>query len=116
VISTIKYNEGVIDYDFKPFNNNDIEEIFGCTIDRVKEHIESQFKPGMSWENHGEWHIDHIIPVKWFVSEFGDDAFYMVNHYTNLQPLWAKDNLSKKDSVNKDEVWDIAEKILDKVA
>lgn len=60
----------------------------------LKEHIESQFEPGMSWENHGEWHIDHIIPlsvlVKWGVTDPS-----VVNALHNLRPLWAEDNMSK---------------------
>ena len=62
-------------------------EVTGLTIDEFKSHIESQFVEGMSWDNwsYYGWHIDHIIPVV----EGGN------NHYTNLQPLWAKDNLAK---------------------
>ncbi len=48
----------------------------------------------MSWENYGEWHIDHKKPVSWANSE---EELYELNHYTNLQPLWATENLSKKD-------------------
>ncbi len=46
----------------------------------------------MTWENHGEWHIDHIIPISWGKTE---SEVIELNHYTNFQPLWAKDNLSK---------------------
>jgi len=60
-------------------------------------HIEQQFKDGMSWENHGEWHIDHIFPVGLASDE---EMVYKLNHYTNLQPLWAKENLQKGAKIN----------------
>lgn len=46
----------------------------------------------MSWENHGDWHLDHKTPVSWGKSE---NEIYELNQYTNFQPLWEKDNLSK---------------------
>lgn len=66
----------------------------GCTIQQLKEHLELQFKPGMTWDNHGQWHIDHIKPLSLF--DLSDpEQFMEACHYSNLQPLWAKDNLSK---------------------
>ena len=68
-------------------------EYIGCSIGELKEHIEKQFKEGMTWENKGEWHIDHIIPIK-----YGNPSLEEVIerlHYTNLQPLWAGENISK---------------------
>lgn len=56
--------------------------------------IESMFSNGMSWDNRGSWHIDHIKPVKAFIDEGITDP-YIVNHPSNLQPLWAADNLKK---------------------
>lgn len=70
-------------------------ELLGCTPDEAKRHIESQFRKGMTWDNYGEWHIDHIVPVKHFditKEEEQRKAF----HYTNLQPLWAHENLHKQ--------------------
>jgi len=67
-------------------------EIIGCEYEQLIEHMESQFTDGMSWDNKGEWHIDHIIPISSAVTE---EDVIRLNHYTNLQPLWAKDNLSK---------------------
>ena len=70
------------------------DEILGCTIREAREHFEQKFEPGMSWQNHGEWHIDHIRPLASF--DLTDPEERMkAGHYTNLQPLWAKDNLSK---------------------
>ena len=67
-------------------------EIIGCEYEQLIEHMESQFTDGMSWDNKGEWHIDHIIPISSAVTE---EDVIRLNHYTNLQPLWAKDNLFK---------------------
>lgn len=66
--------------------------ILGAEYEIVKNHLEQQFKEGMTWENHGEWHIDHIIPMS---SANDEDSIVKLNHYTNLQPLWAKENLQK---------------------
>jgi hypothetical protein len=74
--------------------NKDITEMVGCNPTKLKEHIEKQFVDGMSWKNHGQkgWHLDHIIPL---VSAKTEEELYKLNHYTNLQPLWAIDNLKK---------------------
>lgn len=61
-----------------------------------KEHIENQFTEDMSWDNQGEWHYDHYYPKS--LAQTHDDMF-IFNHYTNFQPLWAKDNLSKSNQV-----------------
>ena len=73
----------------------------GCTIDTLKLYIESKFQKGMSWDNynHGGWHIDHIKPISSFDLTDRKQLLEACN-YTNLQPLWAKDNLSKKDKLN----------------
>lgn len=67
-----------------------------CTIKYLKTYLENKFLPGMTWENYGYcgWHIDHIIPLVGF--DLTDRSkVLMACHYTNLQPLWAKDNLIK---------------------
>ncbi len=74
--------------------NTNFIKIIDCSLQELKEYIEKQFKPGMSWENHGlnGWHIDHIIPLN---SAQNLDNLYKLNHYTNLQPLWASENYKK---------------------
>jgi predicted transcriptional regulator len=73
-------------------------EYIGCSISELKKHIENQFQPGMNWNNHSRygWHIDHKIPLS---SAKTEEEIYKLCHYTNLQPLWAFDNLSKGDKV-----------------
>jgi len=74
------------------------EDIVGYTLDDLKERLESQFKQGMSWDNYGKWHIDHIRPVASFKFEsFEDEDFKLCWSLNNLQPLWAKDNVRKAD-------------------
>lgn len=68
------------------------ENLLGTTIAEAKRHIETQFKTGMSWNNYGEWHIDHVIPL---ASAKTPEEMANLCRYTNLQPLWGKDNLSK---------------------
>lgn len=76
--------------------NNKTFDIVGCSPEFLKEHLETQFTDGMSWENRNEWHIDHIIPLS---SAKTEDELYKLCHYTNLQPLWAEDNLKKSDKI-----------------
>jgi len=73
------------------------EKILGCTVLQLMDHLESKFTEGMTFENHGEWHIDHIIPLS--TAETEEDIIKL-NHYTNLQPLWGIDNLKKSDKIN----------------
>ena len=70
------------------------QEIVGCTFEELKTYIESQFTEGMSWDNYGidGWHVDHIKPLAVANSQ---EEIISLNHYTNLQPLWALDNLKK---------------------
>ena len=73
-------------------------KLLGCTGEYAKKHIESQFKEGMSWANHGngpgKWNIDHIRPMCSFDLSKPEDQ-KICCHYTNLQPLWWEDNLAK---------------------
>jgi len=67
----------------------------GCSIEFLREYLEKQFKEDMSWDNYGEWHIDHIEPLCSF--DLTDRVQLLkACHYTNLQPLWKKDNLEKR--------------------
>jgi len=72
-------------------------ELLGCTIKYLTAHLESQFKDGMSWDNYGKWHVDHIRPCASFdlTTEEGQKKCF---HFTNLQPLWAIDNFRKSYS------------------
>jgi len=71
----------------------------GCSIPELKTHLENQFSSGMSWENYGQWHIDHVKPLSSFDLAIRED-FLKACHFTNLQPLWAHDNLSKNNKLN----------------
>jgi len=64
------------------------------SVEELKSHLESQFTEGMTWDNHGKWHIDHIKPLASFnlTNEKDRSVAYGID---NLQPLWAKENLSK---------------------
>lgn len=72
------------------------QSLVGYTLADLLDHLESQFQAGMTWENMGEWHIDHIIPRKCFsFSAISDAGFRECWSLSNLQPLWAIDNLRK---------------------
>jgi hypothetical protein len=71
----------------------------GCSVDELIIYLESKFQEGMSWNNwkHDGWHIDHIKPLSRF--DLNDrEQFLEACHYSNLQPLWAEDNLSKSNN------------------
>ena len=80
---------------------NHTHALVGCTIPQLKIHLERYFVDGMNWDNYGEWHIDHIIPCNSFDLTIIEEQ-YKCFHYTNLQPLWAIDNIKKKDKVQID--------------
>lgn len=75
-------------------------DLLGCTIQEFKDHLASKFQKGMDWDNYGlyGWHIDHIMPCASFDlsdPEQQKECF----HFTNLQPLWAEDNLKKGSKI-----------------
>lgn len=76
------------------YKHSSVVELLGCSINFLKQHLENKFKPGMSWSNYGQWHIDHIKPCALFDLSIPEQQKICFN-YRNLQPLWAKDNLSK---------------------
>lgn len=72
--------------------------LVGCSWEQLKQHIQSQFLPGMNWANYGnkldQWSIDHIIPISRF-NLFDNEQLHKASHYTNLRPLWHIDNMKK---------------------
>jgi len=76
--------------------NSKIFDIIGCSPNELRSYIEIKFVDGMCWENHGEWHIDHIVPLSTAKTL---DEIYKLNHYSNLQPLWKIDNLKKSNKL-----------------
>ena len=73
-------------------------EYIGCDLDFLKKHLESQFTKGMCWNNYGKfgWHVDHIIPLS--SAKTKEDLLPLL-HYTNLRPLWWRDNIQKRDKI-----------------
>lgn len=73
----------------------------GCTIEEFRNYIASKFLPGMTWDNHGrgsdKWHLDHIIPLDLLNEKSDVEMVKRLCHYTNYQPLWEIDNLSKNN-------------------
>ena len=98
--SDIKFNLGysLRKRIWKTLKNNSKSEhtlvLVGCSLESLKKHLESQFQPGMSWNNYGKWHVDHIKPCALFDLSKPEEQRKCFN-YTNLQPLWALDNLRK---------------------
>ena len=76
--------------------NNTTFELVGCSPQELKIHLEQKFIDGMSWNNQGEWHIDHIIPLS---SAQTEEELYKLCHFTNLQPMWALDNIKKGSKI-----------------
>lgn len=81
----------------KIIKNSKTFEIVGCSPLFLKEYLENQFTEGMSWDKMGKYiHIDHIIPLS---SVNSKEEIYKLCHYTNLQPLWAEDNVRKSNKI-----------------
>ena len=76
------------------------EKMLGINFNSLKKYIENQFTEGMSWNNYGKWHIDHIVPVS---SANTEEELKLLCHHKNLQPLWAFDNISKNGKYNEKE-------------
>lgn len=84
------------------------EELLGCTYDELELHLRAQFKEDMSWNNWNisGWHIDHIKPLASF-DLTNEEELKKAFHYTNLQPLWAIDNLKKGDKYNEQNIQEL---------
>ena len=76
-------------------------ELTDCSIPELMKHLEKQFKEGMTWDNYGfrGWHIDHIRPCASFDLTLEEEQKACF-HYSNLQPLWAEENLHKSNKWN----------------
>lgn len=83
-------------------NRKHVFDILGYSLTDLQKHIEKQFTTGMTWENYGKWHVDHIIPKSAFNFISPDDIdFKKCWALNNLQPMWALDNIKKKDKIVK---------------
>jgi hypothetical protein len=75
-------------------------EILKYTPEDLISHLETKFTNGMTWDNYGEWHVDHIKPISsYIILEIGDDEFMNCWSLSNLQPLWGKENISKSNKL-----------------
>ena len=72
--------------------------LVGCSVSELRNYLEKQFTQGMTWENYGDWHIDHIKPCASFNLEKEQDQLKCFN-FKNLQPLWSEDNLRKGSKI-----------------
>lgn len=74
------------------------KKLLGCSLEEFWKHLESQFQPGMTRENYGKWHVDHIKPcISFDLTKISQQKKCF--HYTNLQPLWAEENLKKGSKI-----------------
>jgi len=79
-------------------------ELVGCNSEQLKSHLEYQFLINMSWDNYGKWHVDHIVPVAYFIKNFDfskAETQQIAYNYSNLQPIWANENTSKGAKISK---------------
>jgi len=77
--------------------NNKTFNYVGCTPSELRTYLENKFKPGMTWANNSPkgWHVDHIIPLSRLNKNSSEEDIKKITHYTNLQPLWAEENMRK---------------------
>ena len=76
--------------------NSSWQEVLGFSLNKLKAHLEIQFSEGMSWDNYGEWHIDHIKPIAFFCfNNITDQDFKDCWALQNLRPLWASENVRR---------------------
>lgn len=91
----INMRRSILSY-IKRKNRKSWIKLLGYTVEDLMNHLEKQFSVDMNWANYGKWHIDHIKPVSAFdFNNYSDVDFHRCWALSNLQPLWAKDNISK---------------------
>ena len=75
-------------------------DVLPYSQEELIQHLENQFTDDLTWDNYGEWHVDHIIPISSFnIQEMGDEEFIKCWSLENLQPLWGEENIRKSNSV-----------------
>ena len=75
-------------------------DILKYTPEELISHLEKQFTDSMTWENYGEWHVDHRMPISsFFFESVDDDSFMKCWSLDNLQPMWGKENITKGDKI-----------------
>jgi hypothetical protein len=84
----------------KKGGSHNVSALIGCSTKQLAKHLESQFARGMSWDNYGidGWHVDHILPCASF-NHNDPRQVAQCWHWTNLRPLWAKENMNKSDEI-----------------
>jgi len=76
--------------------NSKTHKILNCSFEEFMSHLEKQFNSGITWENYGKWHLDHIVPVSLASTE---EEIIKLNHYKNFQPMWGPENNSKSNKI-----------------
>ena len=76
--------------------NSKTHKILNCSFEEFMSHLEKQFNSGITWENYGKWHLDHIVPVSLASTE---EEIIKLNHYKNFQPMWGPENESKNNKI-----------------
>ena len=76
--------------------NSKTHKILNCSFEEFMSHLEKQFNSGITWENYGKWHLDHIVPVSLASTE---EEIIKLNHYKNFQPMWGPENESKSNKI-----------------
>lgn len=102
---------GLIRSSLKRYNyskNSRTAHILGVEFDEFREYIEGKFEKNMSWDNHGEWELDHIIPIS---SAKNIQEIYDLNYFLNFQPLWENENIQKKNKYDLEDKLKMLKKI-----